>query len=80
MKDVRHGLSFDVECYYQIVWKDCLSTPRAPTAEVERNTDFILETLDASSTRATFFTLGNVAERYPGLVDAHSHKSAGQAA
>lgn len=68
MDELRHGLSFDVECHYQIVWKDCLQLARAPTIEVERNTDYLLGLLDEHHTRATFFTLGNVAERYPGLV------------
>ncbi len=64
----RHGLSFDVECHYQIVWKDCLGLTRAPTVEVERNTDYLLGLLSDKGVKATFFTLGNVAERYPALV------------
>jgi polysaccharide deacetylase family protein (PEP-CTERM system associated) len=68
MGQLRHGLSFDVECHYQIVWKDCLDAKKVPTVEVERNTDFLLDLLDQKLTKATFFTLGNVAKRYPGLV------------
>lgn len=65
---VRHGLSFDVECYTQIVAKDYLGERRAPTVEVERNTTWILDLLAARSVTATFFTLGNVAVAYPGLI------------
>ena len=63
-----HGLSFDVECYYQIIAKDFLSRFIEPTEEVVRNTEWILETLSRHRTKATFFTLGNVARRFPALV------------
>lgn len=64
----EHGLSFDIEDYYQIVWKDYFGQKREPTAEVERNTEYLLDVLDQAGTRATFFFLGNVARAYPGLV------------
>ncbi|MEZ5775852.1 MAG: polysaccharide deacetylase family protein, partial [Hyphomicrobiaceae bacterium] len=65
---VRHGLSFDIECYYQIVAKDYLRERLAPTSEVVRNTSFILDCLGEAGVKATFFTLGNVARAFPQLI------------
>jgi len=65
---VIHGLSFDVECYYQIVAKDYLGARVAPTPEVERNTAYLLDALAENGVKATFFTLANVAEHYPGVI------------
>lgn len=65
---IRHALSFDVECHYQIVAKDYLGQRLEPTVEVERNTAWLLDLLGDAGARATFFTLGNVARRYPRLV------------
>jgi polysaccharide deacetylase family protein (PEP-CTERM system associated) len=62
------ALSFDVECYYQIVAKDFLGRAIAPTEEVLRNTSWILDLLGSYGKKATFFFLGNVAEKYPQLV------------
>lgn len=71
MQLVLNALSFDVEDYFQVSalagvverssWE---MTPR----RVARNTDLILEVLEAANTRATFFFLGWVAEREPQLV------------
>jgi polysaccharide deacetylase family protein (PEP-CTERM system associated) len=62
------ALSFDVECYYQIVSKDFLGKAIAPTPEVLANTSWILDLLKKHDAKATFFFLGNVAEHYPELV------------
>jgi polysaccharide deacetylase family protein (PEP-CTERM system associated) len=62
------ALSFDVECYYQIVAKDYLGRTIAPTAEVLTSTSWILDLLKRHGAKATFFFLGNVAENYPQLV------------
>jgi polysaccharide deacetylase family protein (PEP-CTERM system associated) len=62
------ALSFDVECYYQIVSKDYLGRAITPTEEVLTNTNWILDLLGRYGKKATFFFLGNVAERYPELV------------
>lgn len=64
----RIALSFDVECYYQIVAKDFLARSVRPTREVLRNTGWILDLLRDRGQKATFFFLGNVAERFPELV------------
>lgn len=65
---IRHGLSFDIECYYQIVAKDFLGRSLAPTEEALRSTEWILETLAQANVKGTFFTLGNMARRFPGLI------------
>ena len=68
---ITNALTIDVEDYFQV-------SAMAPyirrdewdrrECRVERNVDRILALLDARGTRATFFTLGWVAERYPQLV------------
>ena len=67
-RDIRHGLSFDIECYYQIVAKDFLGRHLAPTEEALRNTEWILDALAHAGTKGTFFTLGNMARAFPDLV------------
>lgn len=69
----KTALSIDVEDWFHAAnlagvvpreaWDDC-------ELRVERNTMRMLEILDASNVRATFFVLGWVAERCPGLVRA----------
>ncbi len=61
-------LSFDVECYYQIIRKDFLGLSTPPTVEVLENTVWILDELRSRDIKATFYFLGNVAERFPELV------------
>ena len=61
----RHALSVDVEDWYH----DGGTTPGGAASErVARNTDLLLELLAAHGARATFFFLGEVAERHPQLV------------
>ncbi len=66
-----NALTVDVEDYFQ-VWALSPYVPRSKwdetPARVERNVDLILQLLDAAGAHATFFTLGWVAERFPGLV------------
>jgi polysaccharide deacetylase family protein (PEP-CTERM system associated) len=66
-----NAMTVDVEDYFQvsaferyIPREDWDRTP----CRVERNTDRILQLFADSDIRATFFTLGWIAERYPGLV------------
>jgi polysaccharide deacetylase family protein (PEP-CTERM system associated) len=65
---VVNALSVDVEDYFQ-VWALAPWFPRSKWDEtpcrIERNLDLILELLEEADTRATFFTLGWIAERYP---------------
>lgn len=68
---IRNAMTVDVEDYFQVSafepyikrddWDrlDC---------RVERNTQRILDLFDQHSVKATFFMLGWVAERYPGLI------------
>lgn len=68
---IRNAMTVDVEDYFQ-VW--AFSSQVAPgdwdrwPTRVERNTDLVLETFTEARIRATFFTLGWVAERFPALV------------
>jgi len=66
-----NALSIDVEDYYQV----SAFEPVVPyntwgqfESRVERNTKVLLDVLDETSTYATFFVLGWVAERHPDLV------------
>lgn len=60
-----HALSVDVEDWYH----DCPDDmPGDRDSRVERNTDLLLELLAAHGAHATFFFLGEVAERLPALV------------
>ena len=68
---ITNALTIDVEDYFQV----SAMAPYIPRSEwdsrecrVERNVDRILALLDRHNTRATFFTLGWLAERYPQLV------------
>ena len=70
-QSITNALTIDVEDYFQV-------SAFAPyiqrshwdnhACRVERNVDRILHMLDEHDTRATFFTLGWIAERYPQLV------------
>ena len=68
---VTNALTIDVEDYFQV----SAFAPHIPRSEwparecrIERNVNRILEMLEQHDTKATFFTLGWVAERYPQLV------------
>ena len=68
---MRNALTIDVEDYFQV----SALAPYIPRSEwdtvggrVEPNVDRILALLDEYGARATFFTLGWIAERYPGLI------------
>lgn len=69
--DIRNALSVDVEDYFQVQaltraypaerWEAC-------EARVEANTDRLLGIFAEAGAKATFFTLGWIAERHPSLV------------
>ncbi|MBL9165269.1 MAG: polysaccharide deacetylase family protein [Planctomycetaceae bacterium] len=68
---VVNALSFDIEDWFHMVGIDAVDNPELwPTfpSLVERYTDQILQTLADANVRATFFTLGWIADRYPALV------------
>jgi polysaccharide deacetylase family protein (PEP-CTERM system associated) len=68
---IRNAMTIDVEDYFQV----SAFAPHIPrdswpsiSCRVEGNIDRILALLDEGSVKATFFTLGWIAERYPGMV------------
>lgn len=68
-----NALTIDVEDYYQVsAFESVVSHQDWDLYEsrVERNTHHILDLLDEHPTKATFFVLGWVAERFPSLVRA----------
>lgn len=68
---IVNAMTVDVEDYFQ-VQAFASHIDRADwdafDCRVERNTDLVLSLFDAAGVRATFFTLGWVAERYPALI------------
>ena len=66
-----HCLSFDVEEHFQVsaFWSEARRQQWDKyESRVENNTRKLVELLAKHDTKATFFVLGWVAERYPGLV------------
>ncbi len=70
-KTLRNAMSVDVEDYFQV----SAFAPHIARADwerlpcrVERNVDLILGLLDEGGAKATFFTLGWIAERHPTVV------------
>jgi len=64
-------MSVDLEDYFQVsAFERYISKDQWETlpSRVERNTDRILALFAENNIKATFFTLGWVAERYPGLI------------
>ena len=71
MTSIRNAMTIDVEDYFQV----SAFAPHIPRQEwdslpcrVERNVDLILGLLDDAGAKATFFTLGWIAERHPNIV------------
>lgn len=68
---IRNAMTIDVEDYFQVsafAPYIARSDWDARECRVERNIERILALLDEHQTKATFFTLGWIAERYPQLV------------
>jgi polysaccharide deacetylase family protein (PEP-CTERM system associated) len=68
---MKNALTFDVEEYFHAeAFAGVLGPEEWPTLEsrVTRSTERLLDILDRERVRATFFVLGWVAERHPGLV------------
>jgi len=68
---IRNAMTVDVEDYFQVS-AFAAHIPResweSMPCRIERNIDRILALLDEKQTKATFFTLGWIAERYPAMV------------
>jgi len=68
---IINGLSVDVEDYFQVeAFSSTISFSSWDTQEsrVERNTKKVLKFLEEEGIRATFFCIGWVAKRFPGLI------------
>jgi polysaccharide deacetylase family protein (PEP-CTERM system associated) len=68
---IENGLSVDVEEWFQVgAFERVIDRGDWPQLEsrVERNTDAVLALFDEAGVKATFFTLGWVAERAPALI------------
>ncbi|BBL35899.1 hypothetical protein Nstercoris_02176 [Nitrosomonas stercoris] len=68
---MRNALTIDVEDYFQVsafAHHIARSSWDGLPCRVERNIDQILALLDKNQIKATFFTLGWIAERYPTMV------------
>lgn len=68
---IVNAMSVDVEDYFQVqAFAGTVerSSWDARECRVERNTDTVLRLFDEAEIRATFFTLGWVAERYPQVI------------
>ena len=66
-----NAMTVDVEDYFQVeAFFSHVHRRDWETIEcrVEKNVDRILQLFDANATKATFFTLGWIAERYPQVV------------
>ena len=72
---ITNALTIDVEDYFQVsAFAPYIARDRweAHDCRVPRNVDRILQLLDRHGVKATFFTLGWIAERYPAVVKAIS--------
>jgi polysaccharide deacetylase family protein (PEP-CTERM system associated) len=68
---VRNALSVDVEDWFQVgAFETVIDRADWETRErrVEGNTDAVMQLFDDAGVKATFFTLGWVADRHPGLI------------
>ncbi|MEM7401398.1 MAG: XrtA system polysaccharide deacetylase [Pseudomonadota bacterium] len=69
--DCNNALTIDVEEYFQVsAFEKCIDRSKWSTlpSRVDRNINVILDVLDASNVKATFFILGWIAERHPKLI------------
>ena len=70
-KPVLSAMTVDVEDYYQVsAFDPYIKREDWPgiTSRVEQNVDRILEMFNNTNVKGTFFTLGCVAQRHPGMV------------
>ncbi|MHC4981654.1 MAG: DUF3473 domain-containing protein [Planctomycetota bacterium] len=64
---MMNAFTVDVEDYYSVFQRDWLGIHQPPAEAVVRCTGLLLEMLAARAVQATFFFLGEVAERFPKL-------------
>lgn len=68
---ICNAMTVDVEDYFQVSAFEKIINPSdwdAIAPRVEANTNHLLELFEANDVKATFFTLGWVAERFPDLI------------
>jgi polysaccharide deacetylase family protein (PEP-CTERM system associated) len=68
---MRNALTIDLEDYYHVsAFRENISPDQwdSQQSRVERNTDLLLDLLEEAGCKATFFTLGSVAERHSPLI------------
>jgi len=68
---MKNALTIDLEDYYHVsAFADAMTSERwdLQPSRVERNTELLLDLLDQAGCKATFFTLGWVAEQHPHVV------------
>nr|WP_309370653.1 XrtA system polysaccharide deacetylase [Nitrosomonas sp.] len=68
---IKNAMTIDVEDYFQVsAFEDHIpkSSWNTIPCRIERNMERILDLLDEKQTKATFFTLGWIAERYPQMI------------
>ncbi len=63
-----NALSIDVEDYWSIFSRDWLHLEVEPSDAVIKNTEWFLDVLAQHDVKATFFILGEVAEKFPSLI------------
>lgn len=71
MRAIVNAMSVDIEDWFQVgAFESTIQRAQWDTLDcrVEANTDAVLALFDAAGIKATFFTLGWVAERYPALI------------
>lgn len=71
VNNISNAMTVDVEDYFQVsAFEDRIDRTQWDhlPCRVERNTNRILDLFDEAGVKATFFTLGWVAERYPAVV------------
>ena len=64
-------LTFDIEDWFHILNNDSTRWPNQWSnfeSRLEMNFDLIMNLLDDNNTKATFFILGWIAEKYPSIV------------
>lgn len=65
---MTHALTIDLEDWHQLLHRRATGALIPPNASVVRATERLLDVLDEADVRATFFTVGMLAEHYPALV------------
>ena len=68
---MKNALTIDLEDYYHVsAFRDQISSAQwnIQQSRIETNTEVLLDLLDGAGCKATFFTLGWIAERHPELV------------